>query len=329
MAEGARRRPGAGRRRRWGTGSDDVVGLPRPRPTTEERDLLDRLMAWQRREVRRRLRRHHLAGRARRRRPVGRPPRRLPRGGGGLRRPAEPRDLQRHHPARRADDRRASAPTSSRPGSSGRSCAPRCCAASCSPSPAPAPTSPGSRTSAVRDGDEWVVNGQKVWSSGARFSAWGELICRTDPTVPKHAGLTAFLLPMDAPGVEVRPIRQMSGGASFNEVFLTDVRVPDSLRLGDVGDGWNVALTTLAFERATSGSARGLGARRIVGAGAGAGRVGRRHRRPRRSASGSPRLYTPRPDPHAQRRAGGGRVRARRAAGPAALDGEAAVDRSG
>jgi alkylation response protein AidB-like acyl-CoA dehydrogenase len=114
----------------------------------------------------------------------------------------------------------------------------------------------GLSTSAVRDGDEWVINGQKVWSSGARFSAWGELICRTDSSVPKHAGLTAFLLPMDTPGIEVRPIRQMSGGASFNEVFLTDVRVPDSLRLGDIGDGWNVALTTLAFERAASGRAR-------------------------------------------------------------------------
>jgi alkylation response protein AidB-like acyl-CoA dehydrogenase len=114
----------------------------------------------------------------------------------------------------------------------------------------------GLATRAERDGDEWVINGQKVWSSGARFSAWGELICRTDSSVPKHAGLTAFLLPMDTPGIEVRPIRQMSGGASFNEVFLTDVRVPDSLRLGDIGDGWNVALTTLAFERAASGRAR-------------------------------------------------------------------------
>ena len=114
----------------------------------------------------------------------------------------------------------------------------------------------GLRCSAVRDGDEWVINGQKVWSSGARFSTWGELICRTDPSVPKHAGLTAFLVPIDAPGIEVRPIRQMSGGSSFNEVFFTDVRIPDSSRLGEVGDGWNVALTTLAFERATSGSAR-------------------------------------------------------------------------
>lgn len=115
----------------------------------------------------------------------------------------------------------------------------------------------GLATSAVRDGDEWVVNGQKVWSSGARFSTWGELICRTDSSVPKHAGLSAFMLPLDTPGVEIRPIRQMSGGASFCEVFFTDVRVPDSLRIGDVGDGWKVALTTLAFERASSGSARG------------------------------------------------------------------------
>jgi alkylation response protein AidB-like acyl-CoA dehydrogenase len=109
-------------------------------------------------------------------------------------------------------------------------------------------------THAVRDGDEWVVNGQKVWSSGARFSAWGELIARTDPAVPKHAGLTAFIVPMDWPGVEVRPIRQMSGGSSFNEVFLTDVRIPDELRLGDVGSGWKVALTTLGFERAGGGT---------------------------------------------------------------------------
>ena len=107
----------------------------------------------------------------------------------------------------------------------------------------------GLATRAVRDGDEWVVNGQKVWSSGARFAPWGELIARTDPDVPKHAGMTAFIVPMDAPGIEVRPIRQMSGGASFNEVFFTDVRIPDGLRLGDVGAGWNVALTTLGFER--------------------------------------------------------------------------------
>lgn len=102
---------------------------------------------------------------------------------------------------------------------------------------------------AVRDGDEWVINGQKVWSSGAQFSQWGELIARTDPSVVKHKGLTAFMLPMDAHGVEVRPIKQMSGGSSFCEVFFTDVRIPDDLRLGEVGDGWKVATTTLSFER--------------------------------------------------------------------------------
>ncbi|MDP9464965.1 MAG: acyl-CoA dehydrogenase family protein [Actinomycetota bacterium] len=115
---------------------------------------------------------------------------------------------------------------------------------------------------AVRDGDEWVVNGQKVWSSGAQFSEWGELIARHDPDVAKHKGLTAFVIPLDLPGIEIRPIRQMSGGSSFNEVFMTDVRVPDSMRLGPVGEGWKVALTTLGFERDHSD------------VGAGSGRVG-------------------------------------------------------
>ena len=111
-------------------------------------------------------------------------------------------------------------------------------------------------TRAVRDGDEWVINGQKVWSSGARFAEWGELIARSDPEVPKHRGLTAFIIPMDLPGIEVRRIKQMSGGASFNEVFFNDVRVPDSMRLGDIGDGWRVALTTLGFERDRSGESQ-------------------------------------------------------------------------
>ena len=113
---------------------------------------------------------------------------------------------------------------------------------------------------AVRDGDEWVVNGQKVWSSGAQFSQWGELIARTDPDVIKHQGLTAFMLPLDAPGVEVRPIKQMSGGSSFCEVFFNDVRIPDDLRIGDVGDGWKVATTTLSFERDHSESGGSGGA---------------------------------------------------------------------
>jgi alkylation response protein AidB-like acyl-CoA dehydrogenase len=109
------------------------------------------------------------------------------------------------------------------------------------------------RTRAVRDGDDWIITGQKVWSSGAQFSRWGEIICRTDANVPKHKGLTVFIIPMDAPGIEIRPIRQMSGGAAFNEVFLNEVRISDSLRLGDVGDGWSVTLRTLGFERSSSG----------------------------------------------------------------------------
>jgi alkylation response protein AidB-like acyl-CoA dehydrogenase len=117
----------------------------------------------------------------------------------------------------------------------------------------------GLATRAQRDGDEWIVNGQKVWSSGAQFAEWGELIARTDPDIPKHAGMTVFMVPMDAPGVEVRPIRQMSGGSSFAEVFLTDVRIPDTLRLGDVGAGWKVALTTLGFERGNEGGGGAVG----------------------------------------------------------------------
>lgn len=133
----------------------------------------------------------------------------------------------------------------------------------------------GLGTRAVRDGESWVVNGQKVWSSGAQFSGWGELIARTDPDVVKHAGMTAFIVPMDTPGVEVRPIRQMSGGSSFNEVFFNDVRLPDSLRLGDVGDGWKVALTTLGFERGGTGG-RGVGGSwdRLLGLARWLGRTG-------------------------------------------------------
>jgi acyl-CoA dehydrogenase len=113
------------------------------------------------------------------------------------------------------------------------------------------------QTRAVRDGDEWVVNGQKVWTSGAQFSDIGEIICRTDPELPKHRGLTGFVVDMHAPGVEVRPLRQMTGGASFNEVFFTDVRIPDTHRLGDVNGGWTVALTTLMNERAAIGGGGG------------------------------------------------------------------------
>ena len=102
---------------------------------------------------------------------------------------------------------------------------------------------------AGRDGDQWILNGQKVWSSGAQFAEWGLLIARSDPDAVKHNGMTAFMLPLNHPGVEVRPIKQMSGGSSFNEVFISDARIPDDLRIGRQGDGWNVALTTLGYER--------------------------------------------------------------------------------
>ena len=115
-------------------------------------------------------------------------------------------------------------------------------------------------TKAERDGDIWVINGQKVWTSGAQYSDIGEIICRTDPHVAKHKGLTGFLVDMRAPGVEVRPLRQMTGGASFNEVFFTDVAVPDDHRLGDVNGGWGVALTTLMSERAAIGAGAAGGA---------------------------------------------------------------------
>jgi acyl-CoA dehydrogenase len=115
------------------------------------------------------------------------------------------------------------------------------------------------QTRADRDGDEWVVTGQKVWTSGAQYSDVGEIICRTDADQPKHKGLTGFMVDMRAPGVEIRPLRQMTGGASFNEVFFNEVRVPDSHRLGDVGQGWTVALTTLMNERASIGAGGGGG----------------------------------------------------------------------
>jgi alkylation response protein AidB-like acyl-CoA dehydrogenase len=115
------------------------------------------------------------------------------------------------------------------------------------------------QTRAERDGDEWVITGQKVWTSGAQYSDIGEIIARSDPDLPKHQGLTGFIVDMRAPGVEVRPLRQMTGGASFNEVFFTEVRVPDDHRLGDVNNGWGVALTTLMNERAAIGAGGGGG----------------------------------------------------------------------
>jgi len=111
----------------------------------------------------------------------------------------------------------------------------------------------GLGTRAVRDGDDWVVNGQKVWTSLAHEADWGILIARSNPDLPKHQGMTYFACDMVAPGVEVRPLRQATGEAEFNEVFLTDVRIPDGCRLGEVGDGWNVARTTLMNERVAIG----------------------------------------------------------------------------
>ena len=115
----------------------------------------------------------------------------------------------------------------------------------------------GLATRAVRDGDEWVINGQKVWNTLAHVADWGMLVARTDPDQPKHKGMTYFALNMRLPGVEVRPLRQITGEAEFNEVYMTDARVPDDCRIGAVGEGWRAALTTLMNERTAIGSAGG------------------------------------------------------------------------
>ncbi|MFO1028914.1 MAG: acyl-CoA dehydrogenase family protein [Acetobacteraceae bacterium] len=109
------------------------------------------------------------------------------------------------------------------------------------------------RTRAEKQGDEWVINGQKIWTSGAHLSDFGIIVVRTDPNVPKHEGLSFFFLDMKSPGIDIRPIHQMSGVKHFNEVFFTDVRVPDSQRLGGVGQGWRVSITTLMNERLAVG----------------------------------------------------------------------------
>ena len=113
------------------------------------------------------------------------------------------------------------------------------------------------RTRAERDGDDWVINGQKIWTSGAHYSDYGVIVVRTDPTVPKHKGLSYFYVDMQAPGVEIKPIKQLTGDSDFNEVYFTDVRVSDSQRLGEVGQGWQVSLTTLMNERAAIGGSFG------------------------------------------------------------------------
>jgi alkylation response protein AidB-like acyl-CoA dehydrogenase len=109
------------------------------------------------------------------------------------------------------------------------------------------------RLRAEQDGDDWILNGQKIWTSGAHFCDYGVIVTRNDPSLPKHKGLTYFFLDMKSPGIECRPIHQISGASNFNEVFFTDVRVPDSQRLGKVGDGWRVSLTTLMNERLAIG----------------------------------------------------------------------------
>lgn len=117
----------------------------------------------------------------------------------------------------------------------------------------------GLATRARQVDDEWSITGQKVWSSGAQLAEWGLLLARTDPDVSKHAGITAFMLPLGSHGVEVRPLRQLTGGSCFNEVFMDDVRLSDDLRVGNIGEGWKVATTMLGFERDASGDDTTLG----------------------------------------------------------------------
>lgn len=126
----------------------------------------------------------------------------------------------------------------------------------------------GLGTKAVRDGDEWLINGQKVWNTLAHIADFGMLVTRTDPNVPKHRGMTYFALDMKAPGVEVRPLRQITGEAEFNEVYMTDVRVHDDYRIGAEGEGWRAALTTLMNERTAIGGGGGGGGGPQRGSGA-------------------------------------------------------------
>jgi acyl-CoA dehydrogenase len=115
----------------------------------------------------------------------------------------------------------------------------------------------GLQTRAVRDGEDWVVNGQKIWTTGAQYSKWGMVLTRTDPGAVKHAGITYFIVDMESPGIEIRPIKQINGGRSFNEVFFSDVRIPHETVVGKVDDGWRGAITTLMNERASIGSGAG------------------------------------------------------------------------
>ena len=115
----------------------------------------------------------------------------------------------------------------------------------------------GLRSKAVQDGDNWIINGQKVWTSGAHFCDYGILVVRHDPSLAKHKGMTFFFVDMKSKGIDVKPIKQITGGSSFNEVYFNDVVIPDSQRLGEIGDGWKVAITTLMNERLAVGDANG------------------------------------------------------------------------
>ena len=119
----------------------------------------------------------------------------------------------------------------------------------------------GLRSRAVQDGNDWIINGQKVWTSGAHFCDYGIIVVRHDPDVDKHSGMTFFFVDMKSPGIDIKPIKQITGGSSFNEVYFNDVRIPDSQRLGAVGDGWRVAITTLMNERLAVGDANGADAK--------------------------------------------------------------------
>ena len=170
----------------------------------------------------------------------------------------------------------------------------------------------GLATRAVRDGDEWVVNGQKVWTTVAHMSRWGMLLCRTNPDVPKHTGLSYFVVDMHQPGVEVRPLVQITGDAEFNEVFFNDAKVRHDWMLGREGDGWKVAITTLMNERVSLSGAGSIGGDAVGGSPVGPpARAGEGHHRPDPASAARPGLHREPADPSEQR-AGRGEAQERR-----------------